>query len=143
MITRKQRDPKVTRQLNGLEWTSNGLLYRKSLTFTTSNSTPMAGSGVRMSLNMITPSGLKARQGCRESSIAMSGVSERCRNPYLLEYSRNSYMYLPALRINQTGGRSACSPRATRSKRGSLEEPETIGTLFLTAPALGIRVLRP
>ena len=134
---------KVTRQLKGWSGLQMVCYIEKSLTFTTSNSTPMAGSGVRISLNMITPSGLKARQGCRESSIAMSGVSERCRNPYLLEYSRNSDMYLPAWRINQTGGRSACSPRATRSKRGSLEEPETIGTLFFTAPALGIRVLRP
>ena len=117
------------------------------LTFTTSNSTPMAGSGVRMSLNIITPSGLKARQGCRESSIAMSAVSERCRNPYLSEYSRNSDIYLPAWRISQTGGRSPCSPRATRSKRGSsLEEEETTGTVlnvFFTACVLGTRVTRP
>ena len=65
-------------------------------TFTTSNSTPIAGSGVRMSLNMITPSGLKARQGCSDSSIAISAVSERCRKSNLSEYFRKSAMYLPA-----------------------------------------------
>ena len=30
-----------------------------------------------MSLNMMTPSGLYARHGCMESSIAIYGVSER------------------------------------------------------------------
>ena len=53
---------------------------------TTSNSMPSAGSGVRMSLNMITPSGRNARQGCSDSSIAISAVSERSRNPSLSEY---------------------------------------------------------
>ena len=61
-----------------------------------------------MSLNMMTPSGRKARHGCRrrqsarriarllaaracnESSIAMSGVSERARNGYLSEYLRTA-----------------------------------------------------
>ncbi len=98
----------------------------KIRTLTTSNSTPIAGSGVRMSLNMITPSGLKARQGCNESSMAISGVSERCRKPYLLEYSRNSAMYLPACRMSQTGGLSPCSPRATRNSKGSLEIEDVI-----------------
>mmetsp|Transcript_733 Transcript_733/g.2381 ORF Transcript_733/g.2381 Transcript_733/m.2381 type:complete len:290 (+) Transcript_733:470-1339(+) len=58
----------------------------------TSNSTPRAGSGVRMSLNMMTPSGLKARQGCMESSMAISGVSERIRKGYFVLYSRNAAM---------------------------------------------------
>eukprot|EP00966_Prymnesium_polylepis_P124419 2877264-Prymnesium_polylepis.2 len=40
---------------------------------TTSNSMPIAGSGVRMSENMMTPSTPNARHGCSESSIAMSG----------------------------------------------------------------------
>jgi hypothetical protein len=70
----------------------------KIRTLTTSNSTPMA----------------------------ISGVSERCRKPYLLEYSRNSAMYLPACRMSQTGGLSPCSPRATRSSKGSLEIEDVI-----------------
>ena len=43
----------------------------------TSNSMPRAGSGVRMSLNMITPSGRKASHGCIDNSIAISAVSDR------------------------------------------------------------------
>jgi hypothetical protein len=46
----------------------------------TSNSTPMAGSGVRMSEKKMTPSGWKARHGCSESSMAISGVSDLSRN---------------------------------------------------------------
>ena len=64
--------------------------------FTTSNSIPNAGNGVKISLNMITPSGLNARHGCIDSSMAISGVSLRCLNPYLVLYARNSAMYLPA-----------------------------------------------
>lgn len=41
-----------------------------------------------MSLNMITPSGLKASQGCNESLRAMSVVSERSLKLYLSEYLR-------------------------------------------------------
>lgn len=63
---------------------------------TTSKSTPMDGRGVRMSENMITPSTPKVRHGCRDSSIAISGVSERCRKGYLSEYLRNALMYRPA-----------------------------------------------
>jgi hypothetical protein len=52
----------------------------------TSNSTPSAGSGVRMSENMMTPSGWKARHGCRDSSIAIEDVSERSRKGMRSEY---------------------------------------------------------
>ena len=83
---------------------------------TTSNSTPIAGSGVRMSENMITPSTPNARHGCSESSVAISGVSERSRNSILVEYSRKADMYRPACRISHTGVRSTVSPRAARSR---------------------------
>lgn len=56
------------------------------LPLTTSNSIPRAGNGVRMSLNMITPSGLNASQGCNDSSMAMLAVSERSLNGILSEY---------------------------------------------------------
>ena len=55
---------------------------------TTSNSMPMAGSGVRISLNMMTPSGRNARQGCSDSSVAISAFSERSRNGNRSEYLR-------------------------------------------------------
>ena len=69
----------------------------------------------------MTPSGWKARHGWRESSIAISAVSDLCRKPYLSENSLNSAMYLPACRISHTGGRSLSSPRATRRSSGSAE----------------------
>ena len=53
---------------------------------TTSNSMPMAGRGVSMSLNMMTPSGRNARHGCSDNSIAMPAVSERSLKPILSEY---------------------------------------------------------
>lgn len=51
----------------------------------TSNSMPRAGRGVRMSLNMMTPSGRKASQGCIDSSMAISAVSDRTLNGILSE----------------------------------------------------------
>jgi hypothetical protein len=65
---------------------------RGPLPLITSNSIPKAGRGVRMSLKKMTPSVLKALQGCNESSIAISGVSERLRKGYLSENFRNSAM---------------------------------------------------
>eukprot|EP00961_Rhodomonas_salina_P035623 479112-Rhodomonas_salina.2 len=62
------------------------------LPFTTSKSTPMPGSGVRMSENMMTPSVPKALNGWRESSIAISGVSDLFRKGYLSEKARKSFM---------------------------------------------------
>ena len=53
-------------------------------------SNPRAGKGVRMSENMMTPSTPNDRQGCNDNSIAMSGVSDRCRNGYFSEYLRKS-----------------------------------------------------
>ena len=41
---------------------------------------PIAGSGVKISENKITPSGLKALKGCRDISTAISVFSERSRN---------------------------------------------------------------
>ena len=82
----------------------------------TSNSIPMEGSGVRMSENIMTPSVPKARKGCRESSIAISGVSERLRKGYLLLKARKSFMYLPACLMSQTGARSVASPLAARRR---------------------------
>lgn len=52
----------------------------------TSNSMPNAGRGVRMSLNMITPSGRNASHGCMESVIAISAVSDLILKGYLFEY---------------------------------------------------------
>mmetsp|Transcript_24068 Transcript_24068/g.49789 ORF Transcript_24068/g.49789 Transcript_24068/m.49789 type:complete len:202 (+) Transcript_24068:367-972(+) len=57
-----------------------GLLITGPLPLITSKSMPIAGSGVRMSENMITPSMPYAFQHCSESSVAISGVSERTRN---------------------------------------------------------------
>jgi hypothetical protein len=45
-----------------------------------------------MSEKKMTPSGLKALHGCSDSSIAMSGVSERMRKGYLSLYSRKAAM---------------------------------------------------
>ena len=102
--------------------TSNSMLHRKQAAKfdrnqvcapgnAPGNAHPSAGSGVRMSLNMMTPSGRNARHGCdteagtvrvrnhtrrrsaracNDSSIAMSGVSERSRNGYLSENLRAS-----------------------------------------------------
>lgn len=58
------------------------------LPLTTSNSMPSAGSGVRMSENMITPSVWNARHGCSDSSMAISAVSERSRKGMRSEYLR-------------------------------------------------------
>lgn len=55
------------------------------LPLTTSKSIPSAGSGVRMSLNMMTPSGRNASHGCIDSSMAMLAVSERSRKGILSE----------------------------------------------------------
>ena len=77
----------------------------------TSNSMPSAGSGVRISLKKMTPSVLNARHGCSESSIAISGVSERWRKGYFSEYSRKAAMYRPAWRMSQTGVRSVSATR--------------------------------
>ena len=63
-------------------------------------SNPRAGKGVKMSENMMTPSTPNDRQGCKDNSMAMSGVSERCRKGYFSEYLRKSAMYRPAWRIN-------------------------------------------
>ena len=65
-----------------------------------------------MSENMMTPSVPNARHGCRESAVAISGVSERSRNSILVEYSRKADIYRPACRISQTGVRSTVSPFA-------------------------------
>ncbi len=51
----------------------------------TSNSMPSAGRGVRISLNMMTPSGRKASHGCMDSSMAISAVSDRSLNGILSE----------------------------------------------------------
>ena len=66
------------------------------LPLTTSNSMPSAGSGVRISLNMITPSGLNASHGCSDSSMAMLAVSERSLNGILSEYLRSRKTHLAA-----------------------------------------------
>lgn len=58
------------------------------LPLTTSNSMPRAGRGVKMSLNMMTPSGWKACQGCRDRVRAISVVSDLSLKLYLSEYLR-------------------------------------------------------
>ena len=77
------------------------------------NSTPMAGSGVRMSENNITPSTPYARKGWSEISSAASGISDRSRNVgYLATRSLYTFMWRPACLIIHTGVRSTFSPRA-------------------------------
>ena len=66
------------------------------LPLTTSNSMPSAGRGVKMSLNIMTPSGWKASQGCKESVRAMSVVSERSLKLYLSEYLQNAWLLIGA-----------------------------------------------
>mmetsp|Transcript_116241 Transcript_116241/g.323755 ORF Transcript_116241/g.323755 Transcript_116241/m.323755 type:complete len:242 (-) Transcript_116241:11-736(-) len=84
----------------------------------TSNSTPRAGSGVKMSENTITASMPYFLQHCSDNSVAMAGVSDLWRKGYLSEYCRNAFMYLPACRMSHTGVRlHPGSPRATRSRR--------------------------
>lgn len=48
--------------------------------------------------------------------MAMEGVSDLSRKGYLVEYSRNAAMYLPACRMSHTGVRSTCSPLAARTR---------------------------
>ncbi len=68
-----------------------GMEMAGPLPLTMSNSMPSTGSGVRMSLNMMTPSGWKALQGCSESSVAISAFSDLSlkgkRSEYLREQS--------------------------------------------------------
>ena len=71
---------------------SIGVSMTGPLPRTTSNSMPKAGSGVRMSLKKITPSVPYACHGCRDSLMAISGVSDRWRKGYFSEYSRNAAM---------------------------------------------------
>ena len=120
---------------------------------TTSKSTPIAGSGVRMSENMITPSTPYWRHGCSESSVAISGVSERLRNSTVVEYSRKACIYRPAWRISHTGVRSTASPRAARSRMscsavagglGALRSSSAVSDLAMaTAWACGARGVTP
>lgn len=56
------------------------------LPFRMSNSMPSTGRGVRISLNMMTPSGWKALHGCRDSSVAISAFSDLSRKGSLSEY---------------------------------------------------------
>ena len=63
-----------------------GVLMIGPKPFWMSHSIPRDGSGVRMSLNMMTPSGWNALHGCNESSVAISAFSERCLKPNLSEY---------------------------------------------------------
>jgi hypothetical protein len=69
-----------------------GFDMRGPLPLMTSNSMPRAGRGVRMSENMMTPSVWKERKGCRDSSMAMEEVSERCLKGMRSEYLRKSAM---------------------------------------------------
>ena len=64
------------------------------LPLTTSNSIPMAGNGVKISLNMMTPSGLKALQGCKDSSKAISAVSLLFLKPNLSEYLQDRLYHI-------------------------------------------------
>lgn len=63
-----------------------GVLMMGPKPFLMSHSIPIEGSGVRMSLNMMTPSGWNALQGCKDSSVAMSAFSDRSLKPSLSEY---------------------------------------------------------
>ena len=83
---------------------------------------------------MITPSTPKARHGCSESSMAISGVSERSRNGILFEYSRNAGWYRPACRISHTGVRSTASPLAARSRMSCCAPASGLGA-FLSCSA--------
>ncbi len=57
---------------------------------------PIAGRGVIMSENIITPSILNFSQGCSDNSVAISGFSDRALKLILSEYFRKLAMYLPA-----------------------------------------------
>ena len=103
----------------------------KSLTFTTSNSTPMAGSGVRISLNMITPSGLKARQGCRESSMrcqeSLNGVEIRTCWSIL---GTPTCIFQPGASTKQVAGRLVLRGQRV-AKEGHLKNRKLSGPSFL------------
>ena len=83
-----------------------GVSMRGPLPLMTSNSTPSAGRGVKMSLKKMMPSVLNARHGWSDSSMAISGVSDRILKGYLSEYSLKAAMYLPACLMSHTGVRS-------------------------------------
>lgn len=86
-----------------------------------SNGTPMAGSGVSMSENRMTPSGAKACHGCSVISTMRSVVSDRSRNEgWRLDSAWYDAMYRPACRIIHAGGLgSPSSPLAARMSSGS------------------------
>lgn len=96
-----EASPKKEKNIEAPDHKQSKTSYRNALTWsidligtgmigpfplTTSNSMPSAGRGVRMSENMMTPSGLNALQGCRDSSMAISEVSDRSLKPILSEY---------------------------------------------------------
>jgi hypothetical protein len=80
----------------------------------TSNSMPSAGSGVRMSLNMITPSVWNARQGCSDSSIAISAVSDRFLKGMTSEYLQEIRWTRP--HNSATDGQAQPPPPAPRQQ---------------------------
>ena len=74
----------------GMQYLRTGVLMTGPKPFLMSQSMPSEGSGVRMSLNMMTPSGWNALQGCKESSVATSAFSERSLKAILSEYLDNT-----------------------------------------------------
>lgn len=103
-----------------------------------SKSTPIPGSGVRMSEKRMTPSVWYAFHGCSEISVATSAISERWRKVgYFLHRSRYTFMCRPAWRIIHTGGRSTVSPRAARSSSGS---PPSAILMFASVGVSGLPV---
>src|SRR5256886_12014784 len=79
----------------------------------------MASAGMRISEKTITPSTPSRRKGCKETSVANSGVLQTSRNPCFARISRYSGRYRPACRIIQTGRRGTVSPRQARRDRKS------------------------
>mmetsp|Transcript_1534 Transcript_1534/g.5587 ORF Transcript_1534/g.5587 Transcript_1534/m.5587 type:complete len:247 (-) Transcript_1534:40-780(-) len=101
-----------------------GLKIIGPVPLTMSNGMFIPANGVKISENTITPSGLNASYGCKEISTHKSTVSERSRNVVcFLHKSWYTFMYRPACRIIQIGGRSHRSPLIVRTMSGSLSPP--------------------
>lgn len=119
-----------------------GLSMRGPLPLMTSNSMPSAGSGVRMSENMITPSGWKACQGCGRAGGGAGGVgSVPCnRPPGGAEQGKRggtpaaAGKVRPAARQVQTAGRPAAADlqrqlNGNGGRLGALPEGDAVAVL--------------
>ena len=124
-----------------------GLKIIGPVPLTMSNGMFIPANGVKISENTITPSGLNASYGCKEISTHKSTVSERSRNVVcFLHKSWYTFMYRPACRIIQIGGRSHRSPLIVRTMSGSLSPPpeeDALITLVLVDVVVVVVVVVP